>query len=141
MISVNATIIVQVCLFLILMVILNKKMFKPLHQLMMERAECIKQKEADLERLEEELKDLEKQYERRLQQASREAAMIREKYNKEGREVLKNTMVSVQEQVSELRRRVHQEVQEELSRARENLTALAEALSYDLTEKFLRRRM
>lgn len=141
MITLNATIFVQVGLFLILMFILNKKMFQPLHRLMMEREDFIRQKEAELERLDEELKRLEKEYEERLQKAAREAVTLRERYKQEGREVLRDTMMSVQEEVAAIKRRVHSEVQKEMARAREELRTLAESLSYDLTEKILGRRV
>ncbi|SFM52263.1 hypothetical protein [Thermodesulforhabdus norvegica] len=141
MISLNATIFVQVGLFLILMFLLNKKMFQPIHQLMMEREEFIRQKEAELERLDEELRRLEKEYEERLQKAAREAVALRERYKQEGREILRDTMTSVQEEVAAIRQRVQAEVNQELARAREELRTLAETLSYDLTEKILGRRV
>ncbi len=141
MISLNATIFVQVTLFLILLFILNKKLIQPLHQVILERQDYIKNKTKELEELENKLKELEQQYEERLQLAAREAIAIKEKYRREGAEIARDTMIDVQETVSKLRLKVKAEVEEELGRAREKLHELAEALSYDFTEKVLGRRI
>ncbi len=141
MISLNATIFVQVILFLVLLFILNKKLIQPLHQVILERQAFIKQKTKELEALEEQLKSLEQQYEERLQQASRDALAIKEKYRQEGVAIARETMADVQETISKLRLKVKAEVEEELKRAREQLHEIAEALSYDFTEKVLGRRV
>jgi len=141
MISLNATICVQVLLFLVLLFILNKKMIQPLHKVILERQNYVNDKLREFENLEKKLRDLESEYERRLQEARTEAQTARNRLKEEGIEYFRQTMADVQRMVSEMRQKVRADMEEELNRARQNLHEVAESLSYDFVERILGRRL
>ena len=77
MISLNATIFVQVTLFLVLLFILNRLMIQPLHRLILQREAAVEEKEAALDRLSSELEQMAEAYQKRLRAAETDAQAAR----------------------------------------------------------------
>lgn len=141
MISLNATIFVQVTLFLVLLYILNRLMIQPLHRLILEREEAIKEKERALTSVGAELEEMAAAYNRRLRAAEEEAQKARAAMTARAAEEAHRTMLTTQEEIMALRRKVRADVEEELVKARKNLKKLAQALSYEISTKVVGRKL
>lgn len=141
MISLNATIFVQVTLFLVLLYILNRLMIQPLHRLILEREEATKEKERALTSVGAELEEMAAAYNRRLRAAEEEAQKARAAMSARAAEEAHRTMLTTQEEIMALRRKVRADVEEELVKARKNLKKLAQALSYEISTKVVGRKL
>lgn len=141
MISLNATLLVQVTLFLILLFILNRLMIQPLHRLILEREAFFKQKREQLAAVHEDIRRLADDYEARLRQAEREARQnqlgVRKTAGDEARQLVDRT----QEQVAAIHDKVRSEVAQELAKARRMIAEQAQLLSASVAEKVLGRRI
>jgi len=141
MISLNATIFVQVTLFLILLFVLNRLMIQPLHRLILEREAFFAEKREELAAVHEDIRRLADDYEARLQQAEREARAsqlsVRKTAGKEARQLVDRT----QEQVAAIHEKVRSEVAQELAKARQAIAEQAQLLSASVAEKVLGRQI
>lgn len=141
MISLNATLLVQVTLFLILLFILNRLMIQPLHRLILEREAFFKEKREQLAAVHEDIRRLADDYEARLRQAEREARQnqlgVRKTAGDEARQLVDRT----QEQVAAIHDKVRSEVAQELAKARQMIAEQAQLLSASVAEKVLGRQI
>jgi F-type H+-transporting ATPase subunit b len=141
MISLNATIFVQVTLFLILLFVLNRIMIQPLHRLIMEREAFFKEKREELAAVHEDIRRLADDYEARLREAEREARAgqlsVRATAGEEARQLVDRT----QEQVAAIHEKVRSEVAQELAKARQVIAEQARLLSGSVAEKVLGRQV
>lgn len=141
MISLNATIFVQVTLFLVLLFILNRLMIQPLHRLILERENAVREKERALEAAGSELERMAEAYRTRLRAAEAEAQAARAAMKARAAEEAHRTMRSTQEEITALRQKVRAEVEDELVKARKSLKKLAETLSYEISTKVVGRKL
>ncbi|MCK8601737.1 F0F1 ATP synthase subunit B family protein [Desulfoferrobacter suflitae] len=139
MISLNATLFVQVALFLILLFILNRMMIQPLHRLILEREEHFKEKREQLNAVQEEIRRLADEYEARLRLAEREARESQLALRKVAGDEARGLVVSTQEQIAAIHEKVRVEVAQELARARQTIAQQAELLAMSVTRKVLGR--
>lgn len=139
MISLNATIFVQVTLFLLLLFILNRVMIQPLHRLILEREAFFTEKREQLAAVHEAIQRLADDYEARLRQAEREAREnqlgVRKTASDEARQLVDRT----QEQVAAVHEKVRSEVAQELAKARRMIAEQAQLVSANVAEKVLGR--
>lgn len=141
MISLNATIFVQVTLFLVLLYILNRLMIQPLHRLILERERAIEEKERALASVGAELETMAEAYNRRLRAAEEEAQKARAAMRTRAAEEAHRTMLTTQEEIAALRQKVRADVERELVKVRKNLKKVAEALSYEISTKVVGRKL
>lgn len=141
MISLNATIFVQVAFFLVLLFVLNRLMIQPIHRVILQRDEAVRERERGLDAASEELHKMAQAYESRLRAAEADAqaarAALRERASREAHEAF----ATAQEEVAELRRKAREQAIEELEKARKDLKKQAEALSFEITTKVVGRRV
>jgi len=141
MISLNATLFVQIALFLVLLFVLNKLMIQPIHRIILEREEHLRQKREELAIAQDSVRRLAEDYEAQLRQAEREAREGQLAMRKVVGDEARNLMASAQEQVVAIQAKVRAEVAEELTKARVTLKEQAEKLSVSVTEKVLGRQI
>jgi F-type H+-transporting ATPase subunit b len=141
MISVNATLVVQLCLFLLLLFIFNRLMIQPIHKLVLEREEQIKKKQNELAAAKQEIQALVDDCQKRLRHAEEKAREVHGVMRQEAQEEASELLTRAHEEVVALRQRVRSEMAQELAKAREQLSAQAEAISYDVTERIVGRRI
>lgn len=139
MISLNATLFVQVALFLILLFILNRMMIQPLHRLILEREEHFKEKREQLTAVQEEIRRLADEYEARLRLAERVARESQLALRKVAGDEARGLVVSTQEQIAAIHEKVRVEVAQELARARQTIARQAELLAMSVARKVLGR--
>ena len=141
MISLNATLFVQVALFLILLFVLNRVMIQPIHRIILEREEHLRQKREELAAAQENIRRLAEDYDAQLRQAEREAREGQQAMRKTVGDEARVLMLNAQEQVASIQSKVRAEVAQELSKARVTLKEQAEKLSVSVTEKVLGRQI
>lgn len=139
MISIDYTLLIQMGSFLVLMVILNLFVFRPMVTLLEEREKRIKDPGTDAKGMEAEVERMRLQYEATLNEAKLKAIEERNRLRKEGadreQEIVKGAYKAAEGTVSEVKERI----EKELSIARETLRKEAESLSSNVAEKLLGR--
>lgn len=139
MISIDYTLLIQMGSFLVLMVILNLLVFRPMTALLEEREKRIKDPGTDAKGMEAEVEKMRLQYEATLNEAKLKAIEERNRIRKEGadreQEIVKGAYKAAEGTVSEVKERI----EKELSIARETLRKEAESLSSNVAEKLLGR--
>lgn len=141
MISVNATLIVQVVLFLAFLFAMNRIMIQPLHQMVLEREDLIVQKKEELAAARRTLEQVAQDYRNRLRQAEREARAVKEGLHQDANEQAGRVLKSAQEQVASVRKKVRDQVSAELEKALRELKQQAETLSVEISQKVVGRRV
>lgn len=139
MISLNFTLFIQMGLFLILMLILNRFVFKPMVALLEEREKRIKDPGADAKGMETEVEKMRLKYQATLNDAKLRAIEERNKLRKEGtdreQEIITSAYKASEETISEIKVKIDKEV----GIARETLRKEAVSLSSNMAEKLLGR--
>jgi F-type H+-transporting ATPase subunit b len=139
MISLDITLLVQMVLFLTLMLILNRFVFRPMVSLLEEREKRIKEPGSDAKSMEEEVERMRLQYEATLSDAKLKAIEERNRIRKEGaereQEIIREAYKASEETLSEVRGRI----ENELRVAREALRAEAAVRSNEVAERLLGR--
>ncbi|MEK7851445.1 MAG: ATP synthase F0 subunit B [Deltaproteobacteria bacterium] len=139
MISLNLTIFIQMGLFLVLMLILNRLVFRPMVSLLEEREKRVKDPGADAKGMEAEVERMRLQYEATLNDAKLKAIEERNGLRKEGadreQEIIKNAYKASEETLSDVKGKI----EKELDIAREALRKEAAFLSSNVAEKLLGR--
>jgi F-type H+-transporting ATPase subunit b len=132
---------VQLGLFLILLFIFNRLMIQPLYRLNLERMEHIRKKRGELVVVQQEIRKLAEDCEKRLKRAEQEARNVQWEVRRNAQEKASQVIASAQEEVVALRQKVREDMAQELAKAREQLSLQAEALSFDVTESIVGRRI
>lgn len=139
MISLNITLFIQMGLFLVLMLILNTLVFRPMVALLAEREKRIKDPGTDAKGMEAEVEKMRIQYETTLNETKLKGIEERNRIKKEGsdreQEIIKSAQKASEEMMSELKGRIEKEVGD----ARNFLRVEASALSVNVSEKLLGR--
>lgn len=141
MISINATLFLQIIHFLILMFILNRLMFRPILRIINERDRHIADEKDQLNRIEKETRELTDKcvsMERDARSgASEESAHLR----KEAIEAAEKIFSETREEVATIRNRIEKEIDHKLKEAQQSLRKEATNLAGELTEKLIGRRL
>lgn len=140
MISINATLVVQVGQFLILTFVLNRLLFKPILKLIHER-------NAHIEKTKNQISDLELKAERLRQQCSAIEDAVRKRGAAKRSQLKGEALSQAKERISDSRRQAaalradaDQAADDEIARARPSLPREALLLAEDIIEKVIDRR-
>jgi F-type H+-transporting ATPase subunit b len=138
-ISIDYTLAIQMVNFLVLMLILNRFLFRPILNVMDERKRKIGESETSVKELEDRTAQQWEAYQRQLQDAKRSATVEKERLKGEGleaeRKLLEQVRSDVTKSVEEARRRV----KDEADKAREVLRVQADGVAREMAEKILGR--
>ena len=141
LITINATLFHQLIAFLIFLFIINQIMFRPLRKVMAERDGVIEKIKADttnagktLERLNEELKE-------RESEVRMEALKVQHELEANGNQVSAEILKSTLQEIETLKDKNEAIVKNQITEARKHLQKEAEALSMNIMEKLLGRRL
>jgi len=141
LITINATLFHQLIAFLIFLFIINRIMFRPLRKVMAERDGVIEKIKADttnagktLERLNEELKE-------RESEVRMEALKVQHELEANGNQVSAEILKSTLQEIETLKDKNEAIVKNQITEARKHLQKEAEALSMNIMEKLLGRRL
>jgi F-type H+-transporting ATPase subunit b len=141
LISINETLVVQLISFLMFVFIINRVMFRPLRDSMVEREEY-------MTGLSRQIRDSEIEITRMLNRLKSQEASVRKEANAsrlaledEGNRKAAEILAEVYQEISELKRKTEAEVQSQLNEAKKFLDQESEALSVKVMEKVLGRRL
>ena len=141
MISINATLLVQMVQFLILAYILNRLMFKPILKILSERTNYLSDTKLKINNIEEETKDLIKKCSFKETEARKEAADQSSQLKREGSSTAETIFNDAKEEVTAIKDKVSKEMEKKIDAARESLQKEAASLADVIIEKIIGRRI
>ena len=137
LISINATLVVQLISFLIFLFVINRIMFRPLRRTMQER-------ELYVEGIRMEIQEAEKTLENTIRAARDEDAAVRKaglqmiaEMEKQGSDEAGKVIAKVREEIVGMGNKARQEVDAQIADARKTIVAEADKLSLKVMEKVL----
>ena len=141
LISINETLVVQLVSFLLFVFIINRVMFRPLRDSMSEREEYMSLLSREIKDSEKEIAELVSQMKRQETSARKEANASRLALEEEGSREASDILTEAEREIAELKRRTESEVQSQLNEAKKYLEEESEALTVQVMEKVLGRRL
>lgn len=141
MISINATLFLQVIHFLLLVFVLNRLMLQPLLRLINERAEHIANTKTEIENLEEETALLRDEFTAKETDARIEAAQERARLRSMGISETEEVLNNSRKEVASIRAEADQEAEKEFRKTQPLLDGQAAVLAGEIIEKVISRRI
>jgi F-type H+-transporting ATPase subunit b len=130
--------LVQLANFLILLVLLNAILFKPLLQLFKEREDRTRGGFLDeVKKMNEEKEDILSQINKRLSEANEEAKKIREELRDQGIKANKQTLEFAHKEALEMSEKARMDLEAEVKKTKERLRADVEAFANEIVEKMI----
>lgn len=141
LISINETLIVQVISFLIFLFVINRLMFRPLRKTMDDRSKYVSDLKQEIDDAERDIvrysKEIDKQKTAALAEANNVTAQLGEEGNQEALEIVDAAVA----EIAELQQNTITQINSQLLEARKRLQTEAEAISVQIMEKVLDRRL
>lgn len=141
MISINATLILQVLHFLILVFVLNRILFRPILKLINERTEYVETTTHEIRNLEVETEELREKHLSLQNEARKNATLERTQIRGLGITEAEKTVSNSRQEVSSIRAKADKDAREELERTLPMLQGEAVMLADEITEKMIGRRI
>ncbi|MBW2559411.1 MAG: ATP synthase F0 subunit B [Deltaproteobacteria bacterium] len=139
MVDVNSTVWIQMANFLVLIVILNFLLFRPVLRIIAERNKKIEESQEEVTSLDETIERKMAQYEEKIRQARAEAAIQRDAVKEEGTEQGKEIIGTVRDEISKKLEGFKAQLQTETDAARVSLREQTEMIAAEISEKVLER--
>jgi F-type H+-transporting ATPase subunit b len=138
-VDIDLTILVQFFIFLVLLVVLNKLVFKPFLALRKERADNIEGARSTAGQLDASADDKIESYEDRIKRARNEAALVRSELRREGdakaSEILGKAHQRSAAKLKEARRKMAQSVEDAQASLRTQASGVARAIASKLLDR------
>ena len=141
LISINATLVVQLISFLIFLFLINGILIQPLRRTMAERAGYLDRMKLDILETEKEMTRLLKELAAREKRVRNEALRATMEMESEGQQHASEIIKGVRKEMESLRSKTQQTVSEQLAAARQRLEQESESLALNIMEKLLERRL
>lgn len=141
MISVNATLVIQIIHFIILVFILNRLIFRPILKVINEREQYVADEKRRLTNLEEETAELIDKSVAMEKNVRRDAGMESSKLKREALVMAEEIFDNTRTEIAALMRHVDDEIESQLERAHQSLRAEAVLLADKIAEKVVGRRI
>ncbi|MBW1886976.1 MAG: ATP synthase F0 subunit B [Deltaproteobacteria bacterium] len=141
MISINATLFVQIIHFLVLVLILHLILFRPILKLMSERINYVDKIEKETEDIESNITQLASDRVILEKNTRREAGEKRSSFQKEGNKLSEKIFQDTREEIAAIRDDVDRDIAKQIEEARKSLQREATLLADELTEKVVDRRI
>lgn len=139
MIKLDWTLFLQFANFMILMVVLNALLFKPLRAALQARREAIESSKAKVHDIDEQVQAQIARYEAQLQEARLQGAQERATLRKAGQEEEARILGAANQTAAEKLQTIKQQIQEEAGTARQALRDETEDLAREIAGKVLGR--
>ncbi|MBN2125409.1 MAG: hypothetical protein JW821_14010 [Deltaproteobacteria bacterium] len=141
MISINATLVIQIIQFLILVFILNRIMFRPLLKIVRQRSEFIRKTKVEIANIEEETERLRKEFLTLQDKARADATKERTRLRAAGITESESSMKQSQKKVAAIRTEAQNKAEEEYRKTQPSLPPEASALADEIAERVIGRRI
>ena len=139
MISINATLIIQLINFLIIVFILNKILFQPILKILAERDDLIEGTKVRAIELKQKGEEKLLEYNHTLDQARRKASESQSGVRKEALAAADTMIQSAMAEEQKIIAQIREEIKIEAEKARVDLKAQAETISNEVSRKILGR--
>ena len=141
MISINATLVVQVIHFLVLLFIMNRLMLQPLLKLVREREEFKNRTKSEIQDLEVKIQQLKEEFISKEEGTRKAAARERSKITNMGMNEAEGHLNRSREEVSAIRQQAERDVEAEVNKTQPLLEGEASGLVEGIMEKIIGRRV
>ncbi|MBF6058791.1 MULTISPECIES: F0F1 ATP synthase subunit B [Thiomicrorhabdus] len=135
--SINATLLIQIIAFVLLIWFVNKVLWGPLSKLMEERQKKIADGLSAAEKGKHELELAEQKAKEVLKEAKAQAQNVLSQAEKRGSEIVEDAKVKATEEADRIKASAQAEIEQEVSRAREELRKEVAVLAISGAEKIL----
>ena len=141
MISINATLLVQLIHFLLLLFIMNRLMLQPLLKLIREREAFTADTKSEIKDIEVKIGQLKEEFIAKEKDARKDAARDRNEILNVGMGEADGFLNTSREEVSSIRQQAEKEVEAEVSKTQPLLAGQASSLVSGIIEKIIGRRI
>ena len=141
MISINATLLVQLIHFLLLLFIMNRLMLQPLLKLIREREAYTADTKSEIKEIEVKIGQLKEEFIVRETDARKDAAKERADMMNDGMSEAEGYLTTSRQEVSSIRQQAEKEVEAEVSKTQPLLAGQASTLVTGIMEKIIGRRI
>ena len=141
MISINATLFVQVINFLILVLILYLILFRPIRRIIGERVNHVEKMEQETLDIESKITQLASDRVILEKNTRREAGEKRSTFQKEGNDIADKILQDTREEIAAIRDDMNRDIARKIEEARKSLQQEALSLTDQMTEKVVGRRI
>ena len=133
------TLIVQIVNFIVLIMVLNAVLYKPIRKILIERQKTVNQFEKDIDTLQEGAAENDQTFQSTISEAKAKGLSEKEAMKEAGEEEEKRLINELQEKAQADLETVRAQIAQDAGAAREKLKAQAEAFSVSIAEKILGR--
>jgi F-type H+-transporting ATPase subunit b len=133
------TLLLQIVNFIVLIMVLNAVLYKPIRNILIERQKTINQFEKDIDALQEGAAENDQTFQSTISQAKTKGLREKEAMKEAGEEEEKRLINELQEKAQADLETVRAQIAQDAGAAREKLKAQAEAFSVSIAEKILGR--
>lgn len=140
LISINATLVVQLISFLIFMVLFNRTMIRPLRTIMTERERFVDKIKTDVVAAGEAFEAMTRQIEHQEAEARQAAAKIREDIVEAGQRSVTDVLENTRKEITALRVAAQKDADASIAAARTKIQDEADALADHMVASLLNRR-
>ncbi len=131
--------LIQMVNFLLLIVILNRLLYKPILGIIDRRKKQVQDTEEEIKRLNQSVEERVAAYEEKLRQAKTDALEKKVEIIKEGAEQAKDLIDAARGQIPGMMEQFHGEMNKEVTAARNILSGQSRNISVEIAEKLLGR--
>lgn len=139
MISIDYTLWIQMANFIVLMIILNLLLYKPVLGIIDRRKKKLEDTEEEIRRLNQSVEDRMAAYEEKLRLAKIQALEKRQEIMKEGSEQAKKFIEAAKGEIPAMMEKFQADMNKEVNEARRILTDQSKKISVEIAEKLLGR--
>ena len=139
MIDINDSLFWQIGNFLLLMLLLNFVLYKPIRGILKKRAEKIAELNSDITTSEEGVKSKTQEMEAQKAEARRMGASVREDLKSEGRSVEREVIDAATKEMEESVAKVRDQISTDIGQARDELKGQVQSFGTELAQKILGR--
>jgi len=129
LISINATLLVQLISFLVFMVLFNRILIRPIRKVMAEREQYLVQVRDDIKEINHSYEAMSQQILDQETEARKSAFKTRDEISSAGQRSIDELIVRTKDEIEELRRSAQEETDAQIARAREKVAFEAEGVS------------
>lgn len=140
LISINATMLVQLLSFLLFMVFFNRIMIRPLRQVMSERAHYVEDIRQQIVASDENLQEVADQIKRQENDVRQTALAIRKDVETDGQKSAMAVLGQTKQEIDSIREKAQLRVDAKIAEARRSMQAEADELSEQMAAVLLNRR-
>lgn len=139
MVNIDSSVVIQLINFLVLIIVLNIILFKPIRRIMQERSQGIADAFSDAKSAQEKMQSIFEQYNSAMAEAKQKAASTYNTTYQQGLDAQREMISAERAKAGELLNKARAEIAAASAAAQADLKKEAKKLSKDITEKLLGR--